>query len=623
MSRIPGWNDLDPNDTQDEAETREETTQQIQQAAEEAQEKLRQATKELAERVGMQGSLGRVSVGGARLSRGAGFTAGVQKSMIEPDGDVWIGADITQPSGVSLAVFVNAQDWNAEQMEEGDILIGDNSEGIGNIKYDASEGQFQFRNGTTVTVYMDTDGSVAFGSGTGWLNEDGIQLLAEGLLVNNNGYKFVDADGENAGGIYATVDGSDNTHIRLRAHGQNGGATQTASVDAVASNTALAQLTADSGLNAGGAATLIVRQTATGTVIFQDIDTVDLQAAVTVNDDMLDLDFIVRSDTNANAIHMDGATGFLGIGTTPASQLDVDGGATFNKSANNKNFTVYGDSSVVFSIVAANERVEIGSDHYFPTRNAANKTGYWNEANQDMDFVFEGDTNEFLLYIDAGLDKATSFAWDGWAYMEHHTWTRTGNHTFTVSGDVTTTYRKGTKVRYKDGGSYEYGVIGAVSHAAGTTTVTLITNSDYAMAAATITDNYISHLENPEGFPAWFNTASPTVTASGSMTWSTTSTIHSAWRPNGKDLEYSVFLIGTTGGTASTHVYIAPIIAVVSPFTAAKLGVTQIRDATSGSTRVGSGFIATTNGIEVYKADVSNWGLGTNRIVFWNGIYPY
>lgn len=93
---------------------------------------------------------------------------------------------------------------------------------------------------------------------------------------------------------------------------------------------------------------------------------------------------------------------------------------------------------------------------------------------------------------------------DGWTEVTD-VWTRTGNHTFTASGDVTATYRKGVKVRYKDGGAFEYGVIGSSSHAAGTTTINLIPNSDYAMAATTITDTWISSIENPEGFQQWFN----------------------------------------------------------------------------------------------------------------------
>jgi hypothetical protein len=108
------------------------------------------------------------------------------------------------------------------------------------------------------------------------------------------------------------------------------------------------------------------------------------------------------------------------------------------------------------------------------------------------------------------------------------TWTRTGNHTFTISGDVTAVYRKCAKVRYKDGGAFEYGVITSSSYGAPNTTVTLVTNTDYTMAAATITDKYISYIENPEGFPAKFNFTS-TVTYSGGTTDPTSVTVNSAY----------------------------------------------------------------------------------------------
>ena len=121
------------------------------------------------------------------------------------------------------------------------------------------------------------------------------------------------------------------------------------------------------------------------------------------------------------------------------------------------------------------------------------------------------------------LDKSSGNAvWkqisisDGWFEIST-TWTRTGDHTFTASGDVTATYRKGTKIRYKQGGGFEYGVIGASSYSAPNTTITLITNNDYAMAAGALTDTAISYIENPEGFPTYFN-YTPTPAGGGSMT---------------------------------------------------------------------------------------------------------
>lgn len=93
----------------------------------------------------------------------------------------------------------------------------------------------------------------------------------------------------------------------------------------------------------------------------------------------------------------------------------------------------------------------------------------------------------------------------GWIDKSAETWTRTGNFTFTITGDVTAQYTKGTKVRYKDGGSFEYGCIESSIYSNPSTTVTLVTNTDYAMAATTITEPAISYANNPIGFPHWFN----------------------------------------------------------------------------------------------------------------------
>lgn len=127
------------------------------------------------------------------------------------------------------------------------------------------------------------------------------------------------------------------------------------------------------------------------------------------------------------------------------------------------------------------------------------------------------------------------------------TWTRTGNYTFTLTNDWTTFFRKGTKIRYKDGGSYEYGVVGSSSFASTTTTVTLITNTDYAMAAATITDTYISYATSPEGFPATFNWT-PTVTYAGGTTDPTSVTIDSAkWSTTGTLISFVINATLTRG----------------------------------------------------------------------------
>lgn len=148
---------------------------------------------------------------------------------------------------------------------------------------------------------------------------------------------------------------------------------------------------------------------------------------------------------------------------------------------------------------------------------------------------------------------------NGWVRV-HETWTRTGNHTFTVSGDVTATYRKGTKVRYKDGGSYEYGNVASSSYSAPNTTINLFPNNDYAMASATITDTYISYIENPESFPDWFS-RTPTLSASGSMTISSSTLSFARFKVRGKSvLESVAYSAITLGGTASTDIRISTVV---------------------------------------------------------------
>jgi hypothetical protein len=141
----------------------------------------------------------------------------------------------------------------------------------------------------------------------------------------------------------------------------------------------------------------------------------------------------------------------------------------------------------------------------------------------------------------------------GWIPV-YATWTRTGNHVFTVSGDFTIEYRKGAKVRYKDGGSYEYGVIASSSHSGGTTTVTLITTTDYAMAATTITDTYLSYTESPEGFPDEF-----AFTPSGLVTIQN-GTQEGYWKTNGNKIYlHGGVLYGSTPTTFSSSDLTLPV----------------------------------------------------------------
>jgi hypothetical protein len=179
------------------------------------QREIAEATKEATERVGMSGALGNVKAGGIRIDTAGGVNAyqgGDRKTSIEPDGDFFAGSNINIPAGTSFIVFAIAQDWNGEAMEEGDILIGDNSDDTSNIKWDASEGQWQFRLGTTVNVYMDTDGKIYSGGGATWQDVSGISVLVTSDINGeaSRAYKFVDTDGNIVAWLYDYYPAGDN-----------------------------------------------------------------------------------------------------------------------------------------------------------------------------------------------------------------------------------------------------------------------------------------------------------------------------------------------------------------------------------------------------------------------------
>jgi len=151
---------------------------------------------------------------------------------------------------------------------------------------------------------------------------------------------------------------------------------------------------------------------------------------------------------------------------------------------------------------------------------------------------------------------------DGWILVPE-TWTRTGNHTYTIAaGDLTAIYRKGSKVKYKAGGGFEYGVIGSSSYAANLNTINLIPNTNYAMAAATITDPYVSFIENPEGWPDTFNYTPVVTSGTGAIT--SYSIIYASWKVITKNIKVDVGFNITNNGTGAGQVN------VTTPLTIAK-----------------------------------------------------
>lgn len=153
----------------------------------------------------------------------------------------------------------------------------------------------------------------------------------------------------------------------------------------------------------------------------------------------------------------------------------------------------------------------------------------------------------------AGVDAAT----DGWVDDSVATWTRTANQTFTVTGDRTAVFTKGTRLRWTQT-TAKYGVVVASSHAAGTTTVTIATNTDFVLTAAAISLNSYSYAANPQGYPGWFN-YTPT-----EVGWSGSPSLFGAFSIVGTTCYVIFFGSGTSDTTGAT--LSAPVTCGATPF---------------------------------------------------------
>ena len=110
----------------------------------------------------------------------------------------------------------------------------------------------------------------------------------------------------------------------------------------------------------------------------------------------------------------------------------------------------------------------------------------------------------------ATSESIKAYVDSGWSNA-NQTWTREGDNSFSEPIDATLKYQKGDKIRYKQGGGWKYQYIISVgAYSGGKTIMTTTGGSDYKFDSGTaITDNYYSKVENPQGFPHWFNTANP------------------------------------------------------------------------------------------------------------------
>ena len=99
---------------------------------------------------------------------------------------------------------------------------------------------------------------------------------------------------------------------------------------------------------------------------------------------------------------------------------------------------------------------------------------------------------------------------DGWTPVESphgtdSTWTYASATTITVPTGAASIYQIGDKIKLTQTTAKYFYIIAVAD-----TLLTVTGGSDYTVANAAITSPYYSKIENPHGFPQWFNTAAPT-----------------------------------------------------------------------------------------------------------------
>ena len=93
---------------------------------------------------------------------------------------------------------------------------------------------------------------------------------------------------------------------------------------------------------------------------------------------------------------------------------------------------------------------------------------------------------------------------DGWV-TDTNSPTYASATTFTAgASDLTAVYSPGTRIKLTQT-TVKYFVVASSSFGAGTTTVTITAGTDYTLANAAITNPFYSYMENPQGYPGWFN----------------------------------------------------------------------------------------------------------------------
>jgi hypothetical protein len=153
------------------------------------------------------------------------------------------------------------------------------------------------------------------------------------------------------------------------------------------------------------------------------------------------------------------------------------------------------------------------------------------------------------------------------------------------------------------------------------TTLTITGGTMYTLENAAISSPCYSKVENPLGFPDWFR-FTPTFGAGGSMTFTNVVTQYydTIFKVCGWACIFSINIIGTTGGSASPTITATLPIA---PNETHALVWAEVGASVTDTSRIsGVMYIVYPNVLTFQRYDGANWGIGTNRVISGQLIYP-
>jgi hypothetical protein len=319
--------------------------------------------------------------------------------FIQSDGDWFIGSNLLSQDTTALSILSNAQTLNGESLNAGTLLVGSNSVGKANLRWDPATGQLEFRGGVTVQAYVGTDGVIYAGGGTVKLSATGISIPADYDAYNEvNSYRFLRADGtftgQNLFGMYAS-DKTDGTRISLNI--------ENSAIVGIDTAQRVIQLNAKS----NDFAELYLRAGKLGTTEASYLEIVS---------NMVD---IHETDASGNYTHVYfyPTTGYINI--------------------NGSYILDYSSSGMRLGGVGA----------------------YVNEFSTDGTMAGNSDT---ALPTEKAVVTYVAAHGDGWQAASG-TWTYASATTITVPTDATTLYSVGDKIRFKQGGAYKYFYVIAVA----------------------------------------------------------------------------------------------------------------------------------------------------------------